>query len=232
MNKAFVLFKEWVNLPVTLSPTNQSISCTTNCSMNDTPPPFTDDQTSAGFYVCATCGTPLFEAGKKFEAGCGFPSFWKHVEERVKFNRLTTYGRERVQLLCNNCGRHLGHLFPNQLTPTGVRYCISHEAIRFGEGQQPFLQSIMATQQSPDELLQFIREHRSSEGNFDKIAQELETRISTAQEQNDTALAQKLQEVKEKYGDTYTKAKETSGSAWPEFEKFITQLELALTTDA
>jgi len=197
--------------------------------LKQTPPSFTDDQASAGFYVCATCGMPLFEASKKFEAGCGFPSFWKHIAERVKFNRLTTYGRERIQLLCNNCGRHLGHLFANQLTPTGVRYCISHEAIRIGESQQLFLKSIMATQQSPDALLQFIREHRSSEGNFDKISKELETYIRTAQEENNTALAEKLQEVKEKYGDTYTKAKETSGSAWPEFEKFITQLELVLT---
>lgn len=200
--------------------------------MNDTPPSFTDDQTFAGFYVCATCGTPLFEAGKKFEAGCGFPSFWKHVAEHVKFNRLTTHGRERMQLLCNKCGRHLGHLFPNQRTPTGVRYCINHEAIRLVENGQSFSKSIMATQQSPDELLQFLREHRSSEGNFDKISQELETHIRTAQEQNKPALAQTLQEVKEKYGDTYCKAKETSGSAWPEFEKFITQLELALTNDS
>lgn len=90
----------------------------------------------------------------------------------------------------------------------------------------------MATQQSPEELLQFLREHRSSEGNFDKISQELETRIRTAQEQNKPAFAQTLQEVKEKYGDAYTKAKETSGSAWPEFEKFVTQLELALTNDS
>ncbi|HET7896019.1 MAG TPA: peptide-methionine (R)-S-oxide reductase, partial [Flavisolibacter sp.] len=75
-------------------------------------------------------GAPLFEAGKKFEAGCGFPSFWQSIDNRVQQNLLTTYGRERVQLLCHQCGQHLGHLFPSKHTPSGVRYCINGEAIR------------------------------------------------------------------------------------------------------
>jgi peptide-methionine (R)-S-oxide reductase len=88
-----------------------------------------DNKETTGLYVCAACGHPLFNASTKFEAGCGFPSFWTHKEGGVKLNPLNTYGRERIQLLCNQCGRHLGHLFPNRQTPTGVRYCISEEAI-------------------------------------------------------------------------------------------------------
>jgi peptide-methionine (R)-S-oxide reductase len=85
---------------------------------------------AAGLYVCTACGQALFDASKKFDAGCGFPSFWMHKEEAVKLNPLHTYGRSRIQLLCNHCGLHLGHLFPNKQTPTGVRYCINKEALR------------------------------------------------------------------------------------------------------
>ena len=85
---------------------------------------------SAGVYVCANCDAALFRSNTRFEAGCGFPSFWKHIDQQVKFNPLDTYGRHRIQLLCNSCGMHLGHLFDNKFTPTKVRYCISHVAIK------------------------------------------------------------------------------------------------------
>jgi peptide-methionine (R)-S-oxide reductase len=88
---------------------------------------------ATGMYTCAACGHPLFCAAKKFEAGCGFPSFWQHIDEGVQLNPLSTYGRERIQLLCKACGLHLGHLFPNKHTPTGVRYCINKESIRLVE---------------------------------------------------------------------------------------------------
>ncbi|HET7896020.1 MAG TPA: hypothetical protein VFL47_00070 [Flavisolibacter sp.] len=87
----------------------------------------------------------------------------------------------------------------------------------------------MATTAGVDSVLQFIREHRSSEGNFDVLQQQLEKAIESARQQNETGLAEALQEVKEKYATAYQKAKETGGSAWPEFEKFVTQFELALT---
>jgi peptide-methionine (R)-S-oxide reductase len=88
-----------------------------------------DNENATGLYVCSACGHPLFPAAKKFDAGCGFPSFWMHKGDGVKQNPLSTYGRDRIQLLCNSCGQHLGHLFPNKYTPTGVRYCINKEAI-------------------------------------------------------------------------------------------------------
>ena len=85
---------------------------------------------ATGLYVCTACRHPLFDAHARFEAGCGFPSFSVHKDGNVKLNPLSTYGRERIQLLCNNCGQHLGHLFPNKHASTGVRYCIRKEAIQ------------------------------------------------------------------------------------------------------
>ncbi len=87
-----------------------------------------------GTFVCSACGFELFEADKEFEAGCGFPSFWLHLSDHVKLKPLDTYGRHRIQLLCNNCSQHLGHLFDNKFTPTEVRYCINKNAIVFKPG--------------------------------------------------------------------------------------------------
>lgn len=84
-------------------------------------------------YECTACHLPLFEEAKKFDSKTGFPSFWLHIDENVRQNFLTTYGRERIQLLCNHCGQHLGHLFPNKKTPTGIRYCINSNAIHLNE---------------------------------------------------------------------------------------------------
>lgn len=84
-----------------------------------------------GVYRCSRCGHALFEARKKFDAGCGFPSFWQHKQDGIRLNALTTYGRNRTQLVCNACGQHIGHLFPNRLTPSGLRYCIAHDAIAY-----------------------------------------------------------------------------------------------------
>ncbi|RYZ27575.1 MAG: peptide-methionine (R)-S-oxide reductase, partial [Chitinophagaceae bacterium] len=94
---------------------------------------FTDKIEATGRFVCAACGTPLFSEASRFDAGCGFPSFWTHLESSVQVVKLTTYGRERLQLLCRQCGLHLGHLFPNSFTPTGVRYCINGTSIRKDE---------------------------------------------------------------------------------------------------
>ncbi|MFD3001471.1 peptide-methionine (R)-S-oxide reductase [Pontibacter toksunensis] len=59
-----------------------------------------------------------------------FPSFWSHIGENVRQQRLNTYGRLRIQLVCNVCGLHLGYLFDHSLTPTKVRYCINADAIQ------------------------------------------------------------------------------------------------------
>lgn len=94
---------------------------------------FNEQNKATGTYTCSNCGKELFSASKKFDAGCGFPSFWMHIEEGVQLKPLHTYGRHRIQLVCNQCGKHLGHLFSNPYTPTKVRYCINHSSIQFKE---------------------------------------------------------------------------------------------------
>lgn len=77
-----------------------------------------------GIFRCAACGAALFPANKRFDSGTGFPSFWAAIDENVEQRQLTTYGRERTQLVCTSCGTHLGHLFEDERTPSGVRFCI------------------------------------------------------------------------------------------------------------
>jgi peptide-methionine (R)-S-oxide reductase len=82
-----------------------------------------------GIYSCINCGNALFDAQTKFSVGSGFPSFWAQIGQNVKHKLLTTYGRNRIQLLCSQCGQHLGHLFNDARTPTNVRYCINAAAL-------------------------------------------------------------------------------------------------------
>lgn len=87
----------------------------------------------------------------------------------------------------------------------------------------------MTTESLPESLLQTIRDHRSSESNFEVISQTLRAALRMAEENNHSSLAHSLKEIEEKYGTEYQKAKETGGSAWPEFENYVTQLERELT---
>lgn len=88
----------------------------------------------------------------------------------------------------------------------------------------------MATTSLPiDKIMQTIRENRSSESNFATLQQQLDTSIASAQQTGNSGLLADLQEVKEKYVSEYQKAKTSGGTAWPEFEKFVTQFERALT---
>ena len=80
-------------------------------------------------YCCTSCGLPLFRADVKFESGTGYPSFCSAIQAHVEERFLTTHGRERTQVVCGSCGAHLGHVFADERTPTGVRYCIRHDAI-------------------------------------------------------------------------------------------------------
>lgn len=83
-----------------------------------------------------------------------------------------------------------------------------------------------------EEIMQNIRAHRSSESNYAALQEELDRAIAASKQASSESLAGELQEVKEKYAAEYEKAKETGGSAWPEFEKFVTQFERALTNAA
>jgi peptide-methionine (R)-S-oxide reductase len=79
-----------------------------------------------GRYACAGCGTLLFDSASKFESGTGWPSFGEPVADNVIAYLLdTSYGMTRVEVTCNVCGGHQGHVFPDGPPPTGLRYCIN-----------------------------------------------------------------------------------------------------------
>lgn len=90
------------------------------------------DHWEEGKYHCVGCGTPLFESGTKFDAGCGWPSYYEPVNADV-VERIVdrSHGMVRIEVRCQNCGSHLGHVFPDGPEPTGERFCINSASIDF-----------------------------------------------------------------------------------------------------
>lgn len=90
------------------------------------------DHRATGIYRCVCCATPLFASDTKFDAGCGWPSYFEpiapeHVREEVDHS----HGMIRTEVLCNVCDAHLGHVFPDGPPPTGLRYCINSLSLAF-----------------------------------------------------------------------------------------------------
>lgn len=86
-----------------------------------------------GTYACAACGTVLFDSDKKFDAHCGWPSFYGAKPGTVIFHEDTSMGTTRTEVTCATCGGHLGHVFEGEGlgVPTDQRYCINSLSLRF-----------------------------------------------------------------------------------------------------
>ena len=84
-----------------------------------------------GTYVCAACQEPLFKSDAKFNAHCGWPSFDESIPGKVEYIKDHTHGMIRTEIVCANCGGHLGHVFDDGPTETGTRYCVNSLSIDF-----------------------------------------------------------------------------------------------------
>ena len=95
--------------------------------------PFTGiywDTETAGIYNCKCCDVALFDSGTKFDAGCGWPSFFEPIDEDVVRTREDlSLGMQRLEVLCNRCDAHLGHVFPDGPEPTGLRFWMNSASL-------------------------------------------------------------------------------------------------------
>lgn len=104
------------------------------CREKGTEQPFTGeywDTTEDGVYHCRCCGEALFMSDSKFEAGCGWPSFFRPADaEVVEEASDHTHGMTRTEIMCKKCGSHLGHVFEDGPQPTGLRYCVNSLSVK------------------------------------------------------------------------------------------------------
>ena len=108
--------------------------------MKGTERPFTGEYNNSkeqGIYQCAACGNELFSSEAKFDSGCGWPSFTgPAAEDNVRTEIDRSHGMTRVEVLCNSCEAHLGHVFDDGPKPTNQRYCINSVVLKLAKEEE------------------------------------------------------------------------------------------------
>lgn len=93
-----------------------------------------------GIYTCAGCNTPLYKANHKFQSGCGWPAYFDSLPGAVTRHEDKAFGMSRTEIVCSNCGGHLGHVFKGEgySTPTDERHCVNSVSLNFSaDDKQP-----------------------------------------------------------------------------------------------
>lgn len=94
------------------------------------------DTRDNGVYSCRCCGEPLFLSDSKFDAGCGWPSFFQPADAEVIVEAADhTLGQVRTEVMCKKCGSHLGHVFDDGPQPTGLRYCVNSLSVKLDKSE-------------------------------------------------------------------------------------------------
>lgn len=92
------------------------------------------DTSIPGVFTCVCCGKPLYRSDSKYDSGSGWPSFVQPISpDAVVYNEDHSYGMNRTEVLCADCGAHLGHVFPDGPLPTGLRYCMNGYALAYNQ---------------------------------------------------------------------------------------------------